>query len=100
MRTVFTSRHAVTLARAREALMKQAAALAKSPLTRLREAANGDLSDWALIGEPAEVADGIARYRVQLGVTLLIARAQIPGVGASESEASLELLAEVGLSSL
>ena len=94
MRTIFTSRSTQTLARAREALAQQAAALAKSPLTRLREAASRDLADWALVGEPAEVADGIARYRERLGVTLLIARAQIPGIGARDSEASLELLAE------
>ena len=75
---------------------KQAAALAKSPLLRLREAANRDLDEWALVGEPAAVADRIARYRERLGVTLLIARAQIPGVGVLESESSLELLAEAG----
>ncbi len=96
MRTMFASRSAETLARVREALAKQAAALAKSPLLRLREAANRDLGEWALVGEPAEVADGIARYRERLGVTLLIARTQIPGVDARDCEASLELLAESG----
>ena len=80
----------------REALSKQAAALAKSPLTRLREASNRSVDEWALVGEPAQVAEGIAQYRERLGVTLLIARGQIPGVGASESEASLEILAEAG----
>jgi alkanesulfonate monooxygenase SsuD/methylene tetrahydromethanopterin reductase-like flavin-dependent oxidoreductase (luciferase family) len=45
------------------------------------------------VGEPAAIADGIARYRERFGMTHLIVRAQIPGATPSELEASLDLLA-------
>ena len=95
MRTVFASRDAARLARVREALAAQAASLAKAPTAALRRAARARLEDWALVGEPDEVAEGIARYREKLGMTHLIVRAGIPGVPRAEIEASLELLARL-----
>ena len=63
---------------------------------RLRRAASADLEDWALVGEPEQVAEGVARYREKLGMTHLIVRAGIPGVPRAEIEASLELLPSLG----
>jgi alkanesulfonate monooxygenase SsuD/methylene tetrahydromethanopterin reductase-like flavin-dependent oxidoreductase (luciferase family) len=93
MRTVFASRDAAVLARAREALAAQAAALAKASAPAIRRAAAAALEDWALVGEPAAVADGVARYRERFGMTHLIVRAQIPGASLRDLEASLDLLA-------
>ena len=93
MRTLFASRDAACLARVREALAAQAAALAKAPTAALRHAASAGLEDWAIVGEPEAVAEGVARYREKLGMTHLIVRAGIPGVPREEIEASLELLA-------
>jgi alkanesulfonate monooxygenase SsuD/methylene tetrahydromethanopterin reductase-like flavin-dependent oxidoreductase (luciferase family) len=63
----------------------------------IRRAATSSLEDWALVGEPSEVADGIARYREELGVTHLIARAQIPGLARAEIEDSLGEIAQLPL---
>ena len=95
MRTLFASRDAARLARVREALAAQAAALAKAPTAALRRAASAGLEDWAIVGEPEEVAEGVARYREKLGMTHLIVRAGIPGVPRAEIEASLELVASL-----
>ncbi|NQZ97892.1 MAG: LLM class flavin-dependent oxidoreductase [Myxococcales bacterium] len=92
MRTVFVSRNASALAQARETLAAQARALAKSPTQSFRRAASENLEDWALVGEPAEVADGIARYREALGITHLVATLRTTGVGANRTRASLEEL--------
>jgi alkanesulfonate monooxygenase SsuD/methylene tetrahydromethanopterin reductase-like flavin-dependent oxidoreductase (luciferase family) len=51
--------------------------------------------DWAILGGPDEVAEGVRRYREKLGVTHLIARVQIPGLAREEVEASLHELAEI-----
>jgi alkanesulfonate monooxygenase SsuD/methylene tetrahydromethanopterin reductase-like flavin-dependent oxidoreductase (luciferase family) len=66
-------------ARVAAGLERQAAALASAGSSVIRRAAAQNLDDWALVGEPARVADGIARYREELGVTHLIARMQLPG---------------------
>ena len=95
MRTLFVSRDAVRVERARAALAQQAAALAKAPAASLRRAAGAAVEDWAIAGGPAEVEDGVRRYREKLGVTHLIARAQIPGLAREEIEASLHELAAI-----
>jgi alkanesulfonate monooxygenase SsuD/methylene tetrahydromethanopterin reductase-like flavin-dependent oxidoreductase (luciferase family) len=59
----------------------------------LARAAGGRLEDRVLVGVESAVADGIARYRERLGVDLLVARVQIPGVADAETRASLERLA-------
>lgn len=45
-----------------------------SPTSAFAQAAAGAAADRVLIGEPAEVADGIARYRERLGLDLLVVR--------------------------
>jgi alkanesulfonate monooxygenase SsuD/methylene tetrahydromethanopterin reductase-like flavin-dependent oxidoreductase (luciferase family) len=79
--------------RARAGLAQQAAALAKAPAPSLRRAAAASPDDWAIVGGPDEVAEGVHRYREKLGVTHLIARVQIPGLAHEEIEASLHELA-------
>jgi len=93
MRTVFVSRDVQALARASAALESQSAALAKSGASAIRSGAGASLESWALVGEPQQVADQIARYRERFAMTHLIARTQIPGLEASDLESSLELLA-------
>jgi alkanesulfonate monooxygenase SsuD/methylene tetrahydromethanopterin reductase-like flavin-dependent oxidoreductase (luciferase family) len=61
----------------------------------IRRAATSSLEDWALVGEPAEVADGVARYREELGVTHLIARMQLPGAEERDVLESLDHLAGI-----
>ena len=48
--------------------------------------------DRFLIGDPARVADEIARYRERLGVTTLICRLQWPGMGQEQVLRSIRLL--------
>src|SRR5205807_3273769 len=50
--------------------------------------------DRFLIGDPARVADEIARYRDRLGVTTLIFRLQWPGMGQEQVLRSIRLLGE------
>ena len=95
MRTLFVSRDAARVERARPALAQQAAALAKAPAASLRRAAAAAPEDWAIAGGPDEVAEGVRRYREKLGITHLIARVQIPGLAREEIEASLHELAEI-----
>ena len=97
MRTLFVSRDAGRVERARTGLAQQAAALAKAPASSLRKAAAAAVGDWAIVGDPEEVAEGIRRYREKLGVTHLIARVQIPGLAREEIEASLREIAALPL---
>ena len=96
MRTVFVTRDRAAELRVHTALERQAAALASSRAAWLREAGGAGVDDTALVGEPDAVAAGIQRYREKLGVTLLIARVQVPGAEPGEVDASIELLAELG----
>jgi hypothetical protein len=41
------------------------------------------------------VSDGIARYRERLGMDLLVARIEVPGVPPAARDAALERLAEM-----
>ena len=95
MRTIFVSRNASVLRRAREALTKQASALARASIANLRRIANDDVDNWALTGEPDRVVDEIHRYRESLGMTHLIARIHIPDLEPEDLTASLELLAQL-----
>jgi len=94
MRTVFASSSPERLREVREALAQQAAALARAPGPAFRRLAGAEVDDWALVGEPAAVAEGMARYREALGMTHLVVRAQIPGLPRELAEGSLELVAE------
>ncbi|MGH0028604.1 MAG: LLM class flavin-dependent oxidoreductase [Myxococcota bacterium] len=93
MRTVFAHRDAGVRDRVREGLERQAAVMARGATPSIRRIAATELSEWALVGEPAEVADGIARYREELGVTHLVARTQIPGAEEADTLTALEQLA-------
>jgi alkanesulfonate monooxygenase SsuD/methylene tetrahydromethanopterin reductase-like flavin-dependent oxidoreductase (luciferase family) len=97
IRTLFVSRNASLLGRVREALGRQAAALSSAPVASLRRHANAKVEEWALVGEPEEVASGVRRYREKLGMSHLIARAHVPGAEPSDITASLELLATLDL---
>ena len=93
MRTLFAHDDGAARERVREGLERQASLIARTASAAIRRAAPTSVEDWALVGEPAEVADGVARYREELGVTHLIARTQIPGADEHETLASLEHLA-------
>ncbi len=95
MRTLFVSRDVGALARASAALEQQVAAMARTRGVNLRQAAGAELDEWAIVGEPEQVADQIARYRESFGMTHLIVRAQIPGVDREQMESSLEQVAQL-----
>jgi alkanesulfonate monooxygenase SsuD/methylene tetrahydromethanopterin reductase-like flavin-dependent oxidoreductase (luciferase family) len=96
MRTLFAHRDVAVCARVAAALERQAAALASSVNSSvLRRAAAQELEDWALVGEPARVADGIARYRERLGMTHLVARMQMPGADERDVFECLDHLAGI-----
>jgi alkanesulfonate monooxygenase SsuD/methylene tetrahydromethanopterin reductase-like flavin-dependent oxidoreductase (luciferase family) len=98
IRTVFASRSAARLREVREAVARQTAALARAPSPALRRAADAAVDDYALIGEPARVAEALAVYRERLGLSHLIVRVPLPGMPRAESEASLALVAELAAS--
>jgi alkanesulfonate monooxygenase SsuD/methylene tetrahydromethanopterin reductase-like flavin-dependent oxidoreductase (luciferase family) len=93
MRTVFAHPDAGVVGRVRDALQRQALALARAPTAALRRAGAGDVEDFAIFGEPPRVADEIARQREKLGMTHLIARTQVPGADEAELLTALEALA-------
>ena len=68
-------------------------AMARAPSAALRRGAEGALEDWAIVGEPAQVADRMARLQERFGMTHLIARVQVPGLEGAPVEANLEQLA-------
>ena len=95
MRTLFAHRDAEVRERVREGLERQVRMIAQSGISAIRGAAAVSVDDWALVGEPQQVSDGVARYREELGVTHLIARTNLPGADEGEMLASLEHLAEL-----
>jgi alkanesulfonate monooxygenase SsuD/methylene tetrahydromethanopterin reductase-like flavin-dependent oxidoreductase (luciferase family) len=97
LRTLFVSRNLSVLERARAALGRQAATLASVPVASLRRNAGAAVEDWALVGEPEAVADGVHCYREKLGMSHLIVRPHVPGVEPGDLAASLELLASLDL---
>jgi len=94
MRTVFTSSSSDSLRRVRESLAAQLQELKASASTMLRRRAQMAVEDWALVGTPAEVAEEVARYRQELGMTHLIVRGAVPGAASAERLRSLETLLE------
>jgi alkanesulfonate monooxygenase SsuD/methylene tetrahydromethanopterin reductase-like flavin-dependent oxidoreductase (luciferase family) len=52
------------------------------------------VDEWALVGQPSVVAEGVALYRERLGLTHLIARPQVPGAETEEIERSIRLLSD------
>ncbi|MEE9254552.1 MAG: LLM class flavin-dependent oxidoreductase [Pseudomonadales bacterium] len=89
MRTVFVSRDASVLKHMRERLERSAnVGSQREPGTKL--------DDWAIVGEPAQVREGIARYREEFNMTHLVAtRLRIGAVEEDVLERSVNELAEV-----
>ena len=81
MRTVFVSKDRATLSRVRDQLG-----------TETRRSPAKDVDDWAIVGDPEQVAARIQSYRASTGMTHLIARGRISGVEEDEQISSLELL--------
>lgn len=94
MRTIFISRNDARLARVRAGLAEQGRAVS-SGRGFLRDLDLGEVDEWALVGTPERVADLAEQYREKLGVTHLVARAQVPGAEPAEIEASIHALAEL-----
>ena len=95
MRTVFVSSDPGTLHRVRQGLERQMAEMRASSSSVLRGRAEGEVDDWAILGEPERVRESVARYREQLGVTHLIVRGAIAGADGAERLRSLETLVEI-----
>jgi alkanesulfonate monooxygenase SsuD/methylene tetrahydromethanopterin reductase-like flavin-dependent oxidoreductase (luciferase family) len=95
MRTLFAHRDVGVCARVAAGLERQAAALASAGSAVIRRAAAGKLEDWALVGEPERVADGLARYREEIGMTHVVARMQLPGAEERDLFTCLDHLAEI-----
>ena len=95
IRTLFVSHGRSGLERVRTALEEQARALSQQATGVLRRAGNAALDEWALVGEPEELIDGIERYREAIGLTHLIARVQVPGATPDELTTSVHLLSEL-----
>lgn len=94
MRTVFVTRDRSLAREVREKLLDQALAAAQR-LGREIAGDGTDVSNWALVGEPAEVTDGMERYREEIGMTHLIARLQVPAADPDAIESSLHALREL-----
>jgi len=88
MRTIFVSTDRGKIERMRQ--QAQHNALASG---RQQDADKTD--DWALIGDPDFVIEGLQRYRRRLGMTHLIASGRLAGMAAEDYLQSLQLLAQI-----
>ena len=93
MRSVFAHPDVTLCARVHEALARQAATLPRSRAAAIQREDTPRVEDFALVGEPAAVADTIAHYRERLGLTHLVARVGVPGLPAPVLETALDELA-------
>ncbi len=93
MRTVFVSDDRQLCDRVRSGLIAQAVRMARSGSRLVSEDQLLDIENWALVGDPAQVREGIERYAELVGMTHLIARCGVPGAGSDEVRRSLRLLA-------
>jgi alkanesulfonate monooxygenase SsuD/methylene tetrahydromethanopterin reductase-like flavin-dependent oxidoreductase (luciferase family) len=94
IRTVFVSRQRDRVEAVRAELVQQARGVAQRLGGRFSELGKSPVDEWALVGEPSRVAEGVARYRDELGLTHLIARPQVPGAEDEEIEQSIRLLSD------
>ena len=94
IRTVFVSRRPERVEAVREELVQQARGVARRLGGRFSQLGESPLDEWALVGEPSQVAEGVGRYRERLGLTHLIARPQVPGAREEEIERSIRLLSD------
>ncbi len=85
MRMIFVSKD-------RDKIREVRARMARQAMGYNRRKSADKLGDWALIGDPEYVRNGIARYRNLLGTTHLIASGRIPGVAAADHIHSLHIL--------
>lgn len=96
MRTTFVCDNPARVRQVKAALMEAARALAKTATSAMRRAGESPVEDWALVGEPNEISERIAKYREELGVTHLIAtRTRLRDVKTAEMLRSIEHLAKV-----
>jgi alkanesulfonate monooxygenase SsuD/methylene tetrahydromethanopterin reductase-like flavin-dependent oxidoreductase (luciferase family) len=95
MRTLFVARDDAEAEAVRQALAAETRSLAAGASRALASKASGPLAERVLVGTASEVRDGIARYRERLGLDLLVARIEVPGVPPAARDASLERLAEI-----
>jgi alkanesulfonate monooxygenase SsuD/methylene tetrahydromethanopterin reductase-like flavin-dependent oxidoreductase (luciferase family) len=95
MRTVFVSDDREACSRVRSGLIAQAVRMARSGSRLVSEDQLLDIENWALVGAPAQVRDGIDRYSALVGMTHLIARCGVPDATPREIEESLRLLARL-----
>ena len=93
MRTVFVSDDRAACEHVRAGLVAQAVRLARSGSRLVPEEQLLDIENWALVGDLAQVRDGLDRYRELLGMTHVIARCGVPGAAPEAVERSLRLLA-------
>ena len=87
MCTLFVSEDKAKVNEIRKNLQKEAA-------HRMRSDASSS-GEWTIIGDSAFVADKIAEYQEELGLTYLIARGRIPGLTNTEQIRSHEALAKI-----
>ena len=86
MRTVYVSGDASEVAQLRQRLEKE------TETSRLQRGETID--DWALIGDPGFVRDGIQRYQDTLGMThLVVTRLRLPGLAPAQLRNSVVALA-------
>lgn len=95
MRIVFTSRSSQRLTAVRTALREQMRELKSSPSLVVRRRAPATVDEWALVGEPEAVREGIERYRETLGMTHLIVRGAAAGADLAERRRSLASLVKL-----
>ncbi|MCE2559463.1 MAG: LLM class flavin-dependent oxidoreductase [Acidobacteria bacterium] len=95
MRTVFVSDDRQLCNRVRSGLIAQAVRMARSGSRLVSEDQLLDIENWALVGDPAQVRDGIDRYAELVGMSHLIARCGVPEAAPQEVEESLRLLARL-----
>ena len=95
MRTVFVSDDRQLCNRVRSGLIAQALRMARSGSRLVREDQLLEIENWALVGDPAQVREGIERYTELVGMTHLIARCGVPDAAPREIEESLRLLARL-----
>lgn len=93
MRTVHVTSDDAEARRALEGLRAEFTLRGSAGGSALARAARGPLEERVVVGTIPRVLDRLAAYRERLGMDLLIARAQVPGVAPAAQEASLERLA-------
>lgn len=96
MRTVFISENDAEAQAVRSALAAETARIARGGGRAPARTAAGALEDRVLVGGFAEVQDAVGRYRERLGMDLLCARIEIPGISDAACDAALTRLAELG----